>query len=70
VEQPTAPPVEQPTQEPPPEQPPVEVPEQLPEDPDDSGGGLSGICGSTTLAGSAVVLGGVFAARRRRERFN
>jgi hypothetical protein len=67
VEQPTAPP-EQPTQEPPPEQPTVEVPEQLPEGPDDSGGGLSGICGSTTFAGGIAVLGGVFATRRRRER--
>ena len=74
VEQPTAPPEqptmppEPPTQEPPPEQPPAEAPEQLPEDPDDSGGGLSGICGSSSLAGGLVVLAGVFAMRRRRER--
>jgi serine/threonine protein kinase len=68
VEMPTQPPVEQPTQEPPPEQPTAEVPEQLPEDPDDSGGGLPGICGSTALAGGMIILGGVFSVRRRLER--
>jgi serine/threonine protein kinase len=72
VEMPTQPPVEQPTAPPeqptlPPEQPPAEVPEQLPEEPDDSGGGLPGICGSIPLAGGLVALSGVFAARRRRE---
>ena len=77
VEQPTTPP-EQPTEppppeqptEPPPEQPTEEAPEQLPEDPDDSGGGLPDLCGSTTLAGGMVILGGVMATRRRRTRVN
>jgi serine/threonine protein kinase len=67
VEMPTQPPVEQPTQESPPDQPTAEAPEQLPEGPDDSGGGLPGICGSIPLTGGLVALGGVFAARRRRE---
>jgi serine/threonine protein kinase len=76
VEQPTAPPEqpttppEQPPEQPPPEQLPEEAPEQLPEEPDDSGGGLPGICGSTTLAGGIVFLGGAMATRRRRARPN
>jgi serine/threonine-protein kinase len=66
VEMPTQPPVEQPTQESPPDQPTAEAPEQLPEGPDDSGGGLPGICGSIPLAGGIVVLGALSAILQRR----